>query len=430
MKAGFARRCITPPLGTTMMGFATRDREHGCAGIHDDLYVRALFVEHGGAAALIMGFDLCFLGRADTDRLKDAIGHRLHLTPKQILLNASHTHVGPSVGTWAYAGYEPPDTRYLNDLEAATVTAAVEAAGRAADATLHCGAVHTTVPMNRRGRGADGAIANCPNPGGPIYDSIPVCEFRNKHDKPITFLFSVSCHPSIISGFDISAEYPGAAMEYLDAHFGGPVSMFLQGAGGDSKPAHIGGNIPRWRVGTWDDVKAVGEIAAREALSALEEGLTEVTPHIVTAMVETYWSLNPPMDRAGYAAEMDTDYELRRLWAERMIQRLDRDGALPTHAPITVQGIQLGEGLRFIGVEGELVAELGRLVRDFFHAGVTFPLGYTNGEGLYLPTSKMLDEGGYEAVSFWEYGFPSPLAKGIEDHLTHALDHLRTAGIR
>jgi len=74
--------------------------------------------------------------------------------------------------------------------------------------------------------------------------------------------------------------------------------------------------------------------------------------------------------------------------------------------------------VRLIAVEGELVAELGLLIRRFFGKGLTFVLGYSNGEGLYLPTSAMLEEGGYEVASYWEYGFPAPLAPGIEETLT------------
>jgi len=42
----------------------------------------------------------------------------------------------------------------------------------------------------------------------------------------------------------------------------------------------------------------------------------------------------------------------------------------------------------------------------------------------------MLDEGGYEAESYWEYGHPAPLAKGMEEILTRALQDLRGQGIR
>ncbi|MBE9479533.1 MAG: hypothetical protein IMY80_06160, partial [Chloroflexi bacterium] len=136
MKAGFAKVRITPPIGTTMMGFGTRDRDHGCEGVHDDLFVRALYLTHAGEEALIMGFDLCFLGREDADRYKGAIGRRMDLAPRQILLNTSHTHVGPSVGTWAYADYMPPDRFYLRDLERAIVSAACQAREAAREVTL------------------------------------------------------------------------------------------------------------------------------------------------------------------------------------------------------------------------------------------------------------------------------------------------------
>ena len=42
MKAGFAKVKITPPVGTPMTGFGTRDYDPaGSKGIHDDLYARA-----------------------------------------------------------------------------------------------------------------------------------------------------------------------------------------------------------------------------------------------------------------------------------------------------------------------------------------------------------------------------------------------------
>ena len=96
MNAGFAAVGINPSLGTTMMGFGSRDKAHGCTGIHDDIFVRALYLEHDGDAALIMAYDLCFIGRADADQFNGAIGRRLNLSPMQILMNTSHNHVAPA----------------------------------------------------------------------------------------------------------------------------------------------------------------------------------------------------------------------------------------------------------------------------------------------------------------------------------------------
>jgi hypothetical protein len=423
-----------------MMGFATRDRAKGCEGVHDDLFVRALYLEHAGEAALVMGFDLCFLGREDADRLKGAIGRRIDLSPRQILLNTSHTHTGPSVGTWAYGDHTPPDRLYLRELEAATVSAACQARDSMRDATLRAGKTRSLVPMSRRKKDEQGRVYRGmrPNPDGAVCDTLPIALFQDTAGRPICLLFSVSCHPSIIDGWQISAEYPGVAMARLDAHLGATASLFLQGTGGDAKPRMIGDLEDRWRVGDWEDVRRTGETVAQEVIAALAAGLAPVEPEIRTALVEMEWPLEPAPERAGFRqiAEDPATGELQRLWAERQVALLDRGQALLTAVPITLQGVQLGRagthavGGRLVGIEGEAVAELGLLIERFYDDGVTFPLGYTNGQGLYLPTSAMMDEGGYEVVSSWEYGLPAPLARGLEDILARALEQMPMRGVR
>lgn len=414
-----------------MLGFGNRDRAHGCEAIHDDIFVRALFLEHEGEEVLIMGFDLCFLGREEADRYKGAIGRRLDLRPSQILLNTSHSHVGPAVGTWAYADYRPPDRLYLGELESATVRAACRAHGTAREVTLWAGSTQTTLPMSRRRRSERGTIEFRPNPGGVVYDGLPVCLFKDFSGAPVSLLFSVACHPSTTGGFQISAEYPGVAMSELDRHLGRPGSLFLQGAGGDAKPCVIGQGTDHWRQGTWEDVERAGRIVAGEVLQTLVAGLAKFEPDIRTAAVEMEWPLRPAVTRAECEAILadPTGYELKRLWAARQIERLDRGQQLATSVPITAHAIQLGRGIRLIGLEGEPVAGLGLLIRDYYGAGVTFALGYCNGAQLYLPTEAMLEEGGYEVESYYEYGFPAALAHGFEGILLDTLARFREKGV-
>ena len=68
MIAGFSRVNMNPPPGTRMMGFGTRDRGPGSESIRDDIFVRALYLSHGGEEAVILYFDMCFIGREDSDR--------------------------------------------------------------------------------------------------------------------------------------------------------------------------------------------------------------------------------------------------------------------------------------------------------------------------------------------------------------------------
>lgn len=435
MKAGFSRVRITPPVGTTMMGFGDRDMAHGCVAIHDDLHVRALALEDGGEKALIMGFDLCFLGREDADRLKGAIGRHIDLTPRQILLNTSHNHAGPAVGTWHAAGYAAPDRLYLMLLEEACTRAAREAFDRVTGVTLAAGVTRSELPMNRRRRMPDGTIENRPNPEKIAYDRLPVCLLTDEAGKPVCLLFSVSCHPSMIGGWEISAEYPGAAMRRLDAYFGFPCSLFLQGVGGDAKPAVIGRHgADVWQKGTWDLMDEAGILVAGEVLDGVRKGLAEVEPTLRSALTTMTWPLQPVPSREeleawATAPDPHTAMNVRHLWARNQMARLDRGFELPTSVTLTVHGLHLGNGVRFIGIEGEPVGDWGYFVESFYGDGVTFVLGYSNGQGLYLPTSAMVAEGGYEVTSGWEYGFPSNLAPGMEHPMQEALQDLKALGI-
>lgn len=431
MKAGFAKISINPPPGTAMYGFAARDREGICTGVHDDIFARALYLSHGDEEVLIFGFDLLFFHRREVDRYKGALGRKMGLLPKDILFNASHTHTGPMVGTaWTYAQHRMADLLYEDELENAILKAGLQAQANAKEATVWAGVTRSSVPMSRRKMGQDGILRFMPNPQGLVYDKLPVCLFKGPEDEPIALVFSISCHPSTVSGTLISSDYPGVAMDTLDKYLGAECSLFLQGTGGDSKASSIVQG-DKWIVGTWDHVKDAGEMAAKEVIQLLDAGLTQVEPELKAALVEMDWPLEPALTKDEYLAiAQDSNVpEWRRLWAKRQAEILDRGRELATSVPIILHGIKMGKGLRMLGLEGEAVAGLGKFMDDFYREGITIPLGYTDGAQLYLPTSQVLEEGGYEAQSAWEYGWPAPFTKGIEDILARALEEIKVSGI-
>jgi len=429
MRAGFARTRITPPVGTTMYGFGSRDRERGCEGVHDDLYARALYLSDGGEAALIVGLDLLFLGRGEADRYKGAIGNRLDLSPRQILLNTSHTHSGPMVGTtWAYADYGlgAADPFYADELEGALVEAALRAREAAVEVTTRAGAGVSSLPVSRRRPDGRGGVEWAPHREGEVCRHLPVCLLEDGRGEAVCLLFSVSCHPSTTGGFEISADFPGTAMAALDERLGRTCSLFLQGAGGDTKASVIGQG-DQWRRGTWEDIAAAGRTVADEVGQVLDGGLEAAPPGLDATLQEMQWPLQSVVGRGeldGLAAD-GNDNEIQRLWARRQLERLDRGQSLRHEVPVLLHTVELGPGLRLAGLEGEAVGGLGlHMLRHFEGQGVTFPLGYCDGMAMYLPTTAMLDEGGYEVVSFHEYGQPGPLAAGMEAIISEHLEHI------
>ena len=339
VKAGFAEATINPPRGIGMTGFGPRDYAQGNQGIHDDVYVTALFVTDGREQVLLVGHDLCFFSRDEADRLKGAIGRRLDLRPSQILLNAAHNHAGPRSSHWYY---ESPDPYYLtNAVEPATVSAAVRAKDSAQEVTMWVGEGETRLPMNRRRPNKEtGKPDFAPYPAGLVYSKLPVVIFKDQAGKPIYVLFSVSAHASSVGGDDraflISADYPGAARQALKQRLGLQGAVFLQGAGGSSK-ASLNGKT--FLDGTWENVQQAGELVASEVIDCISNGLTQVEPSIVTKEIEMQWPMQPAPTRDEFAAILSKPAssglagEGRSMWARDMIARLDQGYRLPQVVP-------------------------------------------------------------------------------------------------
>ncbi len=436
MQAGFARVNISPPSGTPLLGVGETTNRISVS-INDPIHVRSLSLRHEDHEVLIMAFDLCFLGREDSDRFKGVLGRETGLLPSQILLAASHTHAAPALGCYYDMEYAPPLRDYLRDLERAVVCAAKESRNNQREVRLRAGMAKTKLPLNRR-QLRDGKIVNAPNPKGPTLDSLPMCLFEDSQGKPVAFLFSISTHPVCMRGLEVSADYPGMAMEALDSHLGATCSIFLQGTGGDSRPRPLGDGKMDWNFDSGaDDARAIGRILADEVKDGLR-ALKPVEPKIRSAIIETQWPFQNVkrqdyeaiLRRAGYQAtpdKPDTGSSLEKMhhrWAGRQLRLLDQ-GNMPKSLSILLQGIQIAEGVRLVALEGEPMAEQGKAMEEFFgNDTLTFALGYANGEGIYLATSQMLDEGGYEAESYWEYGHPAPLAKGAEKTLVNGLQNL------
>lgn len=419
LRAGFGRAEITPPLGTRMFGWGARDETHGCDSIHDGLFTRALWLQQGSENALIMGFDLLFFSRDVADRLRGAIARRFGLHSMQILLNTSHTHSGPTTGTWYTALFSPPDHLYLDRLERAVLDAADKARRSLTEVSLSAGVAKTRMMVRRRRPDGKGGVEWKPYAEG-VHDSVPLCLFKDSLGKPVCLLFSVSCHPSTFPGHAISADYPGVAMAELDKHLGAECSLFLQGAGGDSK---VRGFVDTGRFGsTWEDVQMGGQMAAADVIEALESGLQPVSPSLSCAETEAELPFVELPSRAELEKTASEDGNpAKRMWAGNVLARLDRAERLPDRVPIGVHVIQISEDVRIAGLEAEVVADWGRIVERFYGAGVTFVLGYTDGCQLYLPTTAMISEGGYEVESFWEYHWPAQLAPGMEERILEAL---------
>ena len=109
-------------------------------------------------------------------------------------------------------------------------------------------------------------------------------------------------------------------------------------------------------------------------------------------------------------------YEVAR--ARTLLQRLERNGKLSPTYPYPVQVWKLGNGPIFVLLGGEVVVDYSLRLKQELSADRTWVAGYSNDVLAYIPSRRVLREGGYEGgAAMLYYGHPSPWAEGIEQKI-------------
>lgn len=192
--------------------------------------------------------------------------------------------------------------------------------------------------------------------------------------------------------------------------------MFWQGCGGDQTPWPRGG----------DDVRAT-EAVGRTLADAVNETLAgEFTPikgRLATSYREIELSLGalPSRDEIESMTKSRNRYKARH--ATQLLATLDA-GRKPveSYAAYPVQVYRLGSDVLFIALGGEVVVDYAVRLKDELAAESTWVAGYSNDVMAYIPSRRVLAEGGYEgATSMIYYGLPAPWATGIEEKIVKAV---------
>ncbi len=94
-RAGFGRRVINPKRGIPLAGYFNPRPN---TGVLDDLQVKVLLIECGGAVVGLISYDLLIVPLLLISKVRAALKREGHPFAETIPLCATHTHTGPDVG--------------------------------------------------------------------------------------------------------------------------------------------------------------------------------------------------------------------------------------------------------------------------------------------------------------------------------------------
>ena len=226
-KAGVASAAITPKMPLRMSGYA--GRKDPAEGTEQELFAKALAIEdRDGNRVVILTMDL--IGVIDRLRtaVADQVKEKYQLPGQALLMNASHTHCGPSYGRDEAKEYFDELTRTLVDI-----------VGQALDsmepATLAYGHARCGFAMNRRTPTKNG-YRNHPNPNGPVDHTVPALSVSTPEGELRAVLFGYSCHNTTMGFLRWLGDYAGYAQEYFQEDHPGVTALFMIGCGADQNP--------------------------------------------------------------------------------------------------------------------------------------------------------------------------------------------------
>jgi hypothetical protein len=410
-KAGVARMVITPEKPMWMAGYAARD--HQAEGMLHDLWAKALALEDAdGNRAVMISTDLLGFPKALSDQIRDQLESKFNLSRSQIILHSTHTHSGPVLEDGLYDIY-PLDQQLIHDIEQYSgmladqiVVLVGEAFQSLEPVKIYSRNGVTRFAVNRRNNVAS-TINSKTELHGPSDHAVPVLKVTDTQGDLMAVAFGYACHPTVLDGYQWSGDYPGFAQIELEKMYPGATAMFFLGAAGDQNP------IPRRSVGL---AKQYGKELAAAVERVLEEDMHELAPNLTVSYSEIDLPLNsPPSKEELHAiAHEESVYEsYQKTWAKRMISQMEKNESFISAYPYPLQVWNMGEQM-MVHMGGEAVVEYAHALKRIFGQDI-FVLSYSNDVMAYIPSVKILEEGGYEGyVSQQVYGLPSTWKPAIE----------------
>ena len=402
-RVGFARAEITPDEPVPMSGY--KAREDPSKGVLHPLYARAMAIEDAAGAgrrAVLVTAEICILHRSYADTVAKQIMSRTGLQREQILLNVTHTHSGPFCGKEGSLSYKFSDellqraSDYRKRLRKELVSVAEKALKDMKPARLAWGMGVAHFVMNRREFTERGVRLGV-NPRGYADRSVPVLRVTSPDGSLRGVVFGYACHATTLGiNYELSGDYPGVAQHYIEDERPGVHAMFVTGCGGSANP------YPRPSL---EDTEDHGRELGHEVLEVIENGdLASVNGPLRLVLEDVTLPLQSLSKERLEQMVEHTHYHPHN--ARRMLKALEQSESIPDRYSAPVAVWQFGDDLTFLGLAGEVVGEYVPLIEETVGHRKLWIAAYCNEVYGYLPTARVLREGGYETRgTFIEKGY-------------------------
>ena len=399
MKAGTSTQVITPPVGTSLAGYF---HDRVSTGVHDDLLAKALVLDNGRKKVAIVVCDLLWIQGEQVRRVRELALKAAGIPPENIMISCTHTHTGPE--TRVKRPMVPINEAYIERLPQLIADSIIRAEANLQPAVIRLGEeFEDRLSFNRRFLMKDGSVAFNPGkmnpdiigPVGPTDPQLNVLRVDHEDGSPMAIIANFSMHPDVMTGCEISADFPGESSRLLSSFYESkPMVMYMQGACGNLNQIDVSSstnqNGPK-------EVMRLSRILAGKSLAASELSQPMSCEDLGSISRELGIKYHPLTEELKTKAEetrkkaKPNDFE--KAQAE-LIASYELDGKT---AAVEVQAIRIGD-TAVVGVPGEYFVEYGLNIKQWSPFDQTFIAELANAAFGYIPTLDAFYPGTYETM--------------------------------
>ncbi len=410
-KIGVGKIDITPDYPIRLSGYGVRKTE--TTKVVQPIWARCLVIIPPNQQPFIL---LCVENCGIPEHITETVAQRLkveeNIPRHHFTLSVTHTHSAPFVsgaletlfGQSIPTDHQARIDRYTVELTDKLVFVVQSALSKVEIGQLSWGLSSVNFARNRR------------DEGGPVDHDLPVILASRKNGEPLAIWCSYACHTTTVSFNTINGDWAGYAMSELEADYPTATAFVSIGCAGDANP------YPR---GEYEHAKLHGHSIAEEVSRLMN---TKLKPLDLDSLRGKINWIKLPFDKIPTRAEWKNRVKeggAVGYHAEVQLAKIDSGQSLPSHLSYAVQVWQFGRDLSIVFLAGEVVVDFAVRLKDELGKDTLWINAYCNDLPAYIPSVRILKEGGYEGKTAMIYfNRPTYFKPDVEELVVSAVHSL------
>ena len=415
IQVGVAEVDITPDYPIRLSGYGSRRTES--EGIIQRIRAKALAIgsDADGPVVLVV-VENCGLPDELTEEVSRRIRETTGISRANFVACFTHTHSAPcltNAAPFLFSSDIPPDQqetidRYTRQFKDWMEAVALEALVNREPSRLAWSIGELGFAKNRR------------TEGGPVDHSLPCLQVRDVDGHLRAVWASYACHCTTLAGTDnhICGDWAGYAQEELQNDLPGVTALITIGCGGDANPESRMMPMPDGKEEVFSTRLAYAKAHGKALSQEVQQMLGRDAKPISKVPTGAFERVDLPFDTLPTREEWEArvaEGGSEAYHARKHLERLQRGESIQTELSYPIQTWTFGDELAMVFLASEVVVDYSLRLKRELDAERLWVGAYSNAFPCYIPSERVLAEGGYEGASAMLYfGPPTRFAPGVE----------------